>query len=423
MSRTRGMLAGVATLACLVSLAACSSSGGGSKHLTIAAWDTGQGNDPLDTAVAQFKKENPGVTVTVKKTPYTQYEQSLRLQLASGQPPDVARVVLGYGDANTALSLADKNLLADLSSAPWAGQIPPAAAATTNKGTKTYAFPAESSVLGGIYNPATFVKYGLAVPKTYANVLNLCTAFRNKTGKAAIALGAASGSLMPAFYLYGLVASMLYAKQPDYSTRRLQNAVTFAATSGWQQALQRFDAARQAGCFDKNAVGQSQAAASAAVAQGTTLFAVELDATLPLFQAGDPKAELRVFAFPGTDDPADLRVATDPVVGLAVPARAKNTVLGRTFVDFYAAHRIAYSQQDNTIPSIPASGSSSPVPGYASAIAPYLSTKSVTLADALWPNPDVETQLENGLVKLLLNGGSTDGILRTMDSVWSAKGS
>jgi len=110
-------------------------------------------------------------------------------QAAKQFGPPVQTVLL----AGQEILIWNKNLLADLSSAPWAGQIPPAAAATTNKGTKTYAFPAESSVLGGIYNPATFAKYGLAVPKTYSDVLSLCTAFRDKTGKAAVALGAASG--------------------------------------------------------------------------------------------------------------------------------------------------------------------------------------------------------------------------------------
>src|SRR5882757_1173318 len=413
--RTRSALSAVVALACAFALVGCgSSSGAGSRQLTLLAWDTGQDNDPLDTAVTQFKQANPGVTVTVKKTPYTQYEQSLRLQMSSGRPPDVARVVLGYGDAGTALSLADKNLLTDLSSAPWASQIPAAAVVTTNKGAKTYAFPAESSVLAAIYQPATFTKYRLAVPKTYADVLKLCATFRAKTGHAAIALGGASGSLMPAFYVYGLVASSVYATQPDYGTRRLNGAVTFSDTAGWQQALTKFDAARGAGCFDKNAAGLSQQSASAAVAQGTALFAVGLDATLPLFQAGNPGAKLRVFPFPGTDDPSKLRVATAPVVGLAVPARARNVTLARKFLDFYAAHRIAYSQRDNTIPSIPARGKGSALPAYARSIAPYLPAKTVTLADALWPSPDVETQLENGLVKLLLNNGSEQGVLRGM---------
>jgi raffinose/stachyose/melibiose transport system substrate-binding protein len=79
MTGSKGVLTPLALSVSLLLAAGCGGAGTGSDdELVIAAWDTGQGKDPLDTAAREFEKANAGVKVTVKKTPYVQYSQTLR---------------------------------------------------------------------------------------------------------------------------------------------------------------------------------------------------------------------------------------------------------------------------------------------------------------------------------------------------------
>ena len=145
MSRAMKLLGCLGVLAaCLAAVTGCGgggsssdSSGGGT--LTISSYDLGGAPDPLDKAVAGFEKANPGVKVEVKRTAFTQYAQALRQQLTTNQAPDLARAVLGYGEASSATALAEKGLLADFGDASWIGEIPAAAKSSTEYEGGTFA--------------------------------------------------------------------------------------------------------------------------------------------------------------------------------------------------------------------------------------------------------------------------------------------
>lgn len=421
----------LAAVTCLLAAAGCGSSDDGgagtsasiaegrlSGTLSVAAWDTGAPNDPLNQAAIDFEIANPGVKVNVRKTPFAQYEQRLRMQLGASQAPDVARLVLGYGNAVTALALADKGLLSRLDDQPWVREVPPTAAFTTNAGGSTYAFPVESTAVGALYDPAVVRAAGVTPPRTFADVLALCRATTGDT--VAYALGAQQGSEMPAFVGFALAASTVYAQDPDFGQQRLDDAVTFAG-SQWEEALDRFQQMQDAGCFGEDAVGTSQDAASAAVAQGRALFAIVPTVTLPLFQGANPQARFAIAPFAGSDDAADLRVPASPIAGLAVPSRAKQPQLAKAFLGFYAENRLRYNALDDSIPAIPTAGEPTSLPPYAEALAPYFDDgRTTVIADAQWPNPEVRARYGTGLAQLLLGDKSGREVLQAMDDAWTS---
>lgn len=432
MRRRSTIAAGLAVAACLLA-AGCgssdddgatsaSTSGGGEPTgtLRIVAWDTGAPNDPLDAAARAFEQANRGVRVEIRKTPFVQYEQGLRMQLNAGQTPDIARTVLGYGGPVTALTLADKGLLSDLADQPWAGEMPQNVRFTTDVGDATYAYPIDTAALGLLYDPAVIGRAGVAVPTTFDEVLEVC---RRAAGadQVAFALGAAQGSGMPAWVAMSFAASTAYAEDPDFGQQRLDDEVTFAGNEGWQTGMAQYEQMNAAGCFGEDAVGTSQEAASAALAQGRALFAVVANVALPLFQGANPRARLELAPFAGNRDAELTRVAASPVAGLVVPGKAQNPELAKAFLDFYYENRIAYSELDSSIPAIPERAGDVRLPAYAAALKPYFDgDRTVVVADAQWPNPEVKVQFDTGLVQMLLGDSSGEDVLESMDAVWTS---
>lgn len=423
MSRAMKLLGCLGVLAaCLAAVAGCGGGGSssGSGTLTISSYDLGGAPDPLDKAVAGFEKANPGVKVEVKRTAYTQYAQALRQQLGTNQAPDLARAALGYGEASSATALAEKGLLADFGDASWISEIPPAARTSTEYEGGTFAYPVDATAIGIFYLPSALKEAGVTLPKTFTELISTCEGGGN--GKVVFALGANETSGMPLFLLDSLVGSTAFAENPKVGEERLNGEITFAETKGWEEAFEQFAQMNEAGCFDKNAVGISQEQASLELAQGKALMAVSLTVTLPLFQAGNPKEELKMAPFPGSADASMVRVPNGPVDGYVIPKKASDPQLAEEFIEFYAEHRGEYSKVDESIPAIPLGEGEPSVPAYAAELEPFIPDKAVPLAQNEWPNPEVQVAAAQGLVEILLGQAEPKSVLENMDSVWTGPG-
>lgn len=426
MSRGPKLLGCLAALVACLSLVAAGCGGGGdgssdSGTLTIASYDLAGAPDPLDDAVAGFEKENPDVKVEVKRTAFTQYAQALRQQLTTNQAPDLARAVLGYGEASSASALNEKGLLAEFGDAPWIGEVPQASRSATEAEGATFAFPAANAATGIFYLPGVLKEAGVSLPKTFADVLAICEGAGN--GKIAFALGANETSGMPLFLIDALAASTVYAEDPEFGEQRLADEVTFAGSKGWQETLGEFAQMGEAGCFDKDAVGISQEQASLEMAQGKALMAVSLTLTLPLFEAGKPAEALKMAPFPGSDDPAAIHVPNAPVDGYVIPAKGGNQELAEAFIEFYAEHRGEFSKVDGSIPAIPLGEGEPSAPAYAAELEPLINDdRSAPIPRNEWPNPEVQVALAQGLVEILLGATEPDAVLAKMDSAWTGPG-
>lgn len=424
MSRAVKLLGGLAAVAALAALMAGCGGGGGSGSsdsgtLTISSYDLGGAPDPIDKAVAGFEKANPKVTVEVKKTAFTQYSQALRQQLSTNQAPDLAVTALGYGESSSATLLAEKGLLAYYGDSGWVGEMPEGAKAATTDENGTFAFPTSSTAIGIFYIPSVLKEAGVSLPTTFTDVLATC----EQGGEIAFAMGANETSLMPVMLLDSLAASTAFAEDPEIGQKRLAGEITFAESKGWQQAMQQFAEMKEAGCFDKNAVGISQEQASAELAEGKALMAVTLTLALPLFEAGNPKGEVKMAPFPGNPNAADTRVPTEPVEGFVIPKRGGDPQLAEAFVDYYYEHRGELGKVNESIPAIPAGNGEPSVPAYAAGLEPLIEGgKGAPIAQNGWPNPEVQVAANRGLVEILLGQTEPDKVLESMDSAWTGPG-
>jgi raffinose/stachyose/melibiose transport system substrate-binding protein len=406
---------GCAALAVALLATGCGGDSGAKGRLVVSVWDDGRPQSSIDVAARDFEKANPGTTVTVHKNPFDQHLQALRRQLGAGRPPDVAMTVVGYGESGTVRALADKNLLSDLGRAAWADRLPAESATAVADGPKVYALPIDAVAIGVI------AKKGTAVPKTYSGVLAVCRKAA-RDGEAAFAMIGHENSKMPHIVGFALAASTVYADDPDYGDKRLRGDVTFAGSAGWRKAVARFGEMRDAGCFGDQAAGTTREAAARALGRGDALMAVTPTVTLPMWQAAAPEARFTMSPFPGDDDTDRIRVPAGASSGLVVPAKAGNAALGRKFVNYYAAHRDRYTKIDGAVPALPTGPHDERAPGYAAALEPYLRAgKTAPIMDQQWPNPELITRFDSGLVKMLTGHPTPADVLKPMDAVWTQK--
>lgn len=406
---------GCAALAAPLLATGCGGDARGDGELVISVWDDGREETSIDVAAREFEKANSGVTVTVKKTPFDQHLQALRRQLGTGQAPDVALTVLGYGESGTSRSLADKGLLTDLSAASWAGEIPEEFRSVVGDGSKVYGFPIDSMAIG------VFAKEGTPAPETFSDVLARCRDAA-ADGKAAFAMAGHEASKMPHIVGFALAASTVYADDPAYYEKRLKDQVTFAGTPGWVKAVERFKQMVDARCFAEGAAGTTREAAARALGEGKAQMVVAPTVTLPLWQSAAPDATFTMFPFPGADDPARVRVPAGPSSGLVVPSKAGAPDLAKRFIDHYATNRVRYTELDGAVPAIPTGSDAERVPAYAAALAPYLRDgKTGPIMDQHWPNPEMITAFDGGLVKIMNGGSGPADVLKSMDEAWTTE--
>lgn len=77
-----------------LALMALSAHAASAAEIRVACYSDGNECEATETLSAQFMKENPDIKVVIDKMPYKSIVESLPVQLAAGQGPDVARATL-----------------------------------------------------------------------------------------------------------------------------------------------------------------------------------------------------------------------------------------------------------------------------------------------------------------------------------------
>lgn len=200
MRKTVGSIAVLATAAAL--LTGCSSAPtGAGGHQTIRFLSDSLTDEQkkvwLDTLITPFEKANPDITVNFQ--PNASSDQAVRVQIASGNAPDLFTTDVftleQYADAHDLLPLDKyvKQYGLDGTIYPWALNV------TKVKGAQ-YAIPNEFEASVFIYNADLLKKNGWSVPTTRAEFEKVCQEAAAK-GIMPIAYGD-SGNLLFNQWLY-----------------------------------------------------------------------------------------------------------------------------------------------------------------------------------------------------------------------------
>ncbi|MEA4943391.1 MAG: extracellular solute-binding protein [Propionicimonas sp.] len=186
--RTALLAAGAA--AALV-LTGCSGSPAesGTDSTTLTFWhyedDTSAMAQSWQAAIADFEKENPGVTVKVEKQTFEQLQKNAKIVLSGDTVPDVMEYNKGNG---TAGQLASQGLLADLTDSAsqlgWDQKLPGSLQTTARYDENGlmgsgnwYGVPTYGEFVQIYLNNDMFAENGIAVPTDQASLISAMDAF------------------------------------------------------------------------------------------------------------------------------------------------------------------------------------------------------------------------------------------------------
>ena len=138
-------------------LAACGSSGGSGRTVTLKFyhWIGADAGPVVDQIDKKFEAENPNIHIEFTTAPTDQYQTVIKTRLAGGDAPDVFGVFPG---AWLATYGAKPGYLLDLSNESWVSTLNPAAKGVSTYNGKVYALPMSQNVIGVVYRKDLFTQ-------------------------------------------------------------------------------------------------------------------------------------------------------------------------------------------------------------------------------------------------------------------------
>jgi len=413
-----------ALLALTAGLAACGSSGGGSGSSGSSSkvlkvwWYEGQGSAyqiAWDQAIADFKKQHPGVTVQFSLKSFNQMQQNASMILNSNNVPDVMEY--NKGDATTGL-LSKQGLLTDLtpeaSKYGWDKLLGPDLQVTAKYDAKGvmgsgnwYGVSDYAEYVMVYYNKAMFAKYGLQVPTTMAQL----TADMDTFVKHGVTPFANAGNDYVAMqYLYEMELSQSSQQQvQDYE--RYTGKVDFHSAA-WTNAVKTFQDWVSKGYIAKNSVGLTATQAGNDFETGKNPMMLSGSWWYGTFESGIKNFQWGTFLWPGNT----LNAGSGGNL-FVVPKNAASKELAYDFINDTLQTDVQKLLADNG--AVPVAATTD---GVSNPLNVELIKNFQTLANNNglayypdWPTPNFYNTLL-AQTQDLMNGASGDSVLSTLQT-------
>lgn len=365
----------------------------------------------MSAVIEEFESANPEVHVDVQYASPTNYYQVLTTQVQGGNAPDVFYTNGGIGQTTSIVPLAEAGKLADLSTSPWAGEIPKPAHDLYFVGGKAYGLPLWEKPLGVVYNVAEFEKIGIEIPTTWEQFLGQCSQIK-AAGK--IPMAGIGANFMNAIIPSG---STVYSKEPEWNAERTAGKVAFASTTGWNEALETVEELQEAECYEPGVAGASVEAAIQLMASSEALMLLAPSDAIGAITAGGAE-DIGSFPFPGKTESETLPINAYSDA-LAVSASSGVLEADEAFLDFLAepAHAKHLAELAGTI-SIQAAAKGE-LPPSLKAYAPYYEEEEITsYPPDLWEGSGSLEALSTGSQEILTGQSDAKGVLEKADAAW-----
>jgi ABC-type glycerol-3-phosphate transport system substrate-binding protein len=276
-----------------------------------------------DAAIKRVTDKNPGLKVKKLVSPSVDRTAYAKQLLASNQFPDVMIAVSPTGFAEAGHIYAwQPDELKDFA-VPDAGAI----------GGKIYQLPANTQTIPVVYyNKKLFAAAGITKePATYAELLDAAAKLKAKNITPFV-VGGGKDAFASSLAWTALVATDVYAKMPDWITKRRGDQVKFTDPD-FTGAAQKFAELAAKGYIDKRDIARDYAATEQAFFDGKgamypmgNWFAAAADGKQ---KKGELKFEVGAFNWPSADGSMVVPAFTGG--GLVVSAKAKNLDEARKF--------------------------------------------------------------------------------------------
>lgn len=346
------LFAGCAALllsACSVDESAGNQGGGnqGAKEISFLTFETPNLTPQVwDAAIKRVTDKNPDIRVNKLVSPTQDRTAYAKQLLASDQLPDVLIAVspAGFAESGNLYEWKEEELKDFLY--PKNGAI----------NGKVYQLPANTQTIPNVYyNKKLFQQAGIAAPpKTYAELMDAAAKLK-AAGITPFVIGGGKtthDALGPTWA--GILATELYARNPNWMADRRANKVKFSDPSFTKAAGKLADLSAK-GYIDKGMLSQDYAATQAAFLSGKgAMYAM---GNWFAAAADDPKTkpdwEIGQFFWPSDDGKPAVPAFTGG--GLLVNAKAKNLDAAKKFALAYQLDKTNLDtscKADGLIPAI-----------------------------------------------------------------------
>jgi raffinose/stachyose/melibiose transport system substrate-binding protein len=411
----RSLTMGAAIAAASLALAGCSGGsdgGGGGGTLTIA------GPSSYDLAIKavaeQFMAENPDIKVETTTASTDQYQQTARTQLASGTAPDILYVWSGGANSMSVWNVAKEGVLEDLSNESWVDIVPEDQKDLAQYDGKTYMLPMVYGAIGAMYNTAVYEDAGVEVPTTYPELLNACHDLAD-AGYVPFAVGLQTPAHTQ-LISYALVASTVYATDPDFNQQMDEGTADFA-DSGWRDAFDMYMEMADNDCFQDSPTGTPSEEAIRMVSAGEAGAIVATNATMSQIQESAGDTEIGFYGLPGADAEEDVYLPVAMGGAYGISKDSKNVESAKKFLDFMATHQSEFSAVAYGVPTDTSQLPSDNKP--LATIAEYIDAGRVsTYPDQTWPNAEVQQTHYQVIQDMFASGLSVDDALAQMQAAY-----
>jgi raffinose/stachyose/melibiose transport system substrate-binding protein len=370
--------------------------------------------------VPNFERVYPNITVNVtgagSTTGLYQLEET---ELAAGNAPDLLTTYPGRGTPVSVCVLAEAGYLAPMVKKPWVRRSLPLVTSADKCGAGLYDFSPQVAPIGVFTNDDLFKRFGLKVPQTFSQLLDLCQKARIDGTAALIIAGGSAQNVID--LVDDLAVANVYGVDRQWPGELRAGSVSFEGSPGWHQALNEMVELNNAGCFQPGFLGVTTGGAIAEFAQGQGLMFSTMSNMKGGIDALNPQFSYSFRPFPGGANPTQTTTTVHINESLGVNARssAQSQAAAQTFIDFLARAKqnALYAQILGGLTQY--EFLKQQLPSFMSALAPVFKLHAYVVDPTQsWWNPDVLLTLEQDDVGLFTGQTTVDQVLNAMDAAW-----
>jgi len=135
-------------------------------------------DSPYYDVIADFERDNPDIRVEVDYIPTVNYTDGLKMRLLGGEQMDVFDV--WSPSLFEEIRRIEHNAYLDLSGSDFLNDFLPSSLTPVTVGGKIYGLPGLMHTDGLLYNKSMFEKFGLEVPHTWDEFMQVCEALKQR---------------------------------------------------------------------------------------------------------------------------------------------------------------------------------------------------------------------------------------------------
>lgn len=339
MMKTKKLLLTTISISSLLLLAAC---GNGSNSdtaegkeddgITLELFSNkGENIDTLESVIAKFEAENPGVNIELQSPP--EAETVLKTRLTKNDVPDI----MAIGGNATFGELARAGVLADLSDTNLLETVQPAYLDMSNKlvGTEVegdFGIPYATNANGVLINQDKLDELGLAIPKTYAEFI------------AALEIAKEKGEVPILFTLKDAWTALpiwngLGGNLAPENFAELKTTGDASFVKDYDEVADKIVELVKYGEGDIFGLGYDDG--NKQFANGEGLFYIQGNWAIPEILKNNPNANINFMALPSSDDQAQNKLVSGIDVMLAVSEASEHKEEAMKFVEFMVNEEVA----------------------------------------------------------------------------------